>query len=82
LPIVAPTAVVSTRWGADPLTRGSYSFSAVDSGPHDRRVLAESLPGGVHFAGEAVSVDYPSTAHGALLSGRAAARRILAGPRA
>lgn len=79
LPTAAPTAVLSTRWGADPLTRGAYSFSAVDSGPHDRRALAEPLPGGVHFAGEAASVDYPSTAHGALLSGRAAARRILAG---
>ena len=82
LSIPAPTAVVSTRWGADPLTRGAYSFSAVDSGPHDRRALAEPLPGGVHFAGEAVSIDYPSTAHGALLSGRAAGRRILAGLRA
>ena len=80
--IPAPTAVVSTRWGADPLTRGAYSFSAVDSGPHDRRALAEPLPGGVHFAGAAVSIDYPSTAHGALLSGRAAGRRILAGLRA
>ncbi|MFM8808849.1 MAG: flavin monoamine oxidase family protein [Chthoniobacterales bacterium] len=82
LPTGAPLAVVSTRWGADPFTRGAYSFSAVGSGPHDRRVLAESLPGGIHFAGEATSIDYPSTAHGALLSGRDGARRILQSLRA
>jgi monoamine oxidase len=35
------------------------------------------LDGRVYFAGEATSVDHPSTAHGALLSGRLAARRIL-----
>jgi len=72
-----PRAVVSTRWGRDPLTRGAYSFSSVGSGPDDRRALSEALPGGVYFAGEAASVDYPATAHGALLSGREAAGRIL-----
>ena len=82
LPTDAPLAVASTRWGADPFTRGAYSFSAVGSGPHDRRALAASLAGGIHFAGEATSIDYPSTAHGALLSGRDAARRILQSVRA
>lgn len=73
-----PRAVVSTRWGLDPLARGAYSFAAVGSGPADRRVLGEPLPGGIYFAGEATSLDYPATAHGAWLSGRAAARSILA----
>lgn len=72
----APQAVLGTHWGADPFTRGAYSFAAVGSGPEQRRALAEPLPGGVYFAGEAASVDYPSTAHGALLTGRSAARRI------
>ena len=75
--IPEPCSVFSTRWGFDPLTRGAYSFSTVGSGPRDRRALAEALPGGVYFAGEAASVDYPATAHGAVLSGREAARRIL-----
>lgn len=70
-------AMLSTRWGADPLTRGAYSFAAVGSGPEDRKVLGEPLPGGIYFAGEATSVDYPGTAHGAWLSGRAAARQII-----
>jgi len=73
-----PRAVLSTRWGRDPLVRGAYSFAAVGSGPDDRKVLGEPLPGGIYFAGEATSVDYPATAHGAWLSGRKAARDILA----
>ena len=74
----APRAVLSTRWGEDPLVRGAYSFAAVGSSPADRTVLGEPLPGGIYFAGEAMSVDYPGTAHGAWLSGRAAAQQILA----
>jgi monoamine oxidase len=74
----APRAVLSTRWGSDPLIRGAYSFAAVGSGPDDRKALAEPLPGGIYFAGEATSVDYPATAHGAWLSGQTAAREILA----
>ena len=73
----APRAVLATRWGADPFTRGAYSYAAVGSGPDQRRDLGRPLDGGVYFAGEATSADHPSTAHGALLSGRAAARRIL-----
>jgi monoamine oxidase len=75
--IPAPRAVLGTRWGAEPFIRGAYSYAAVGSGPDQRRHLGEPLPGGVYFAGEATSVDYPSTAHGALLTGRAAARRII-----
>lgn len=70
-------AVLATRWGTDPFTRGAYSYAAVGSGPDQRRHLGEPLDGRVYFAGEATSVDNPSTAHGALLSGRLAARRIL-----
>ncbi|UPT63015.1 MAG: FAD-dependent oxidoreductase [Hyphomonadaceae bacterium JAD_PAG50586_4] len=63
-----------TRWSADPLARGSYSFNAVGSGRADRDVLARAEAGGVlRFAGEACSSVYPGTVHGALLSGRAAA---------
>jgi len=74
----APRAVLSTRWGSNPLVRGAYSFAAVGSGPEDRKVLGEPLPGGIYFAGEAISVAYPGTAQGAWLSGRVAARQILA----
>ena len=77
LRLPAPRAVLGTRWGSDPFACGAYSFAAVGSGPEQRRALGEPLPGGVYFAGEAASVDYPSTAHGALLSGRSVARRVM-----
>lgn len=72
-----PRAVLATRWGEDPFALGSYSFAAVGSGPDDRLALAEPLREGIYFAGEATSLRYPATAHGALLSGREAARQIL-----
>lgn len=72
-----PVAAQITRWRADPFAGGSYSFYASGSTPEDRKTLAESEAARLHFAGEAQSVDYPGTVHGALLSGRAAARRII-----
>lgn len=73
-----PEAWQHTRWGRDPLTLGSYSFGAVGSTPADRTALARAKGDTrVHFAGEACSARYPSTVHGALLSGRDAARAIL-----
>jgi monoamine oxidase len=75
----APIAAQVTRWGRDPFSLGSYSFNAVGSGPDSRRALAGSEWGGnLWFAGEATSAPYFGTAHGAVLSGRAAARSILA----
>lgn len=66
-----------TRWRSDPYSLGSYSFYAVGSGPQDRKLLAKSEMGRLHFAGEAQSDLYPGTVHGALLSGREAAARII-----
>ncbi|MCL4672667.1 MAG: FAD-dependent oxidoreductase [Sphingomonadaceae bacterium] len=74
-----PVASQHTRWRADPFAKGSYSFYATGSTPDDRKALAQSEHGRLHFAGEAQSVDYPGTVHGALLSGRAVARAILEG---
>ena len=72
-----PVATQITRWRADPFARGSYSFYAAGSTPEDRKALAKSEAGRLHFAGEAQSVKYPSTVHGALLNGRDAAARII-----
>lgn len=66
-----------TRWRSDPHAHGSYSFYAVGSGPEDRVALARSEQGRLHFAGEAQNERYPGTVHGALLSGREAAARII-----
>ena len=66
-----------TRWGHDPFARGAYSYMAVGSSPADRAALGEPLGPRVALAGEATSVRYPSTVHGAWLSGIDAAERLL-----
>ncbi len=73
-----PVAVQVSRWTRDPYARGSYSFPAVGSTPEDRRALAAPVAGRLVLAGEAVHDRYPSTVHGAYLSGVRAARTIAA----
>ncbi|MFQ6198367.1 flavin monoamine oxidase family protein [Streptomyces sp. NPDC000405] len=73
-----PSAYRLTRWAADPFARGSYSFPAAAFEPGDHDVLAEPVGDRLFFAGEATSADHSSTVHGALLSGRRAARSVLA----
>jgi monoamine oxidase len=73
----APIAAQITRWSSDPWSLGAYSFNAVGSTPETRKNLAGTdWEGRLVFAGEACSPEYFGTAHGALLSGRAAARKI------
>jgi monoamine oxidase len=71
-----PTAWLITRWASDPLAGGSYSYLRPGATEADRAALAEPVAGRLFFAGEATSVDYPATVHGALLSGRRAASEI------
>ncbi len=74
----APRAAQITRWGQDRHALGSYSFNAVGTGPSTRRALAGAdWAGQIWFAGEATSGDHFGTAHGAVLSGRAAARSVV-----
>lgn len=70
-----PSAAQASGWWADEFSRGSYSFTAVGSGPADREALAASVDGRLWLAGEAAHEDLHSTVHGAWLSGRAAAER-------
>ena len=66
----------ATGWVADPYIRGGYSFAR--PGKADlRRRLAEPVGNRIFLAGEAVSTDFYSTAHGAHLTGIAAAERAL-----
>lgn len=73
-----PVAWQITRWRADPFARGAYSFNAVGSSGADRDALAAPESGRLFFAGEATSAPYFGTVHGALISGRTAAARVLA----
>lgn len=62
--------VLGTRWGQDPLARGSYSSMAVGvTGGEDYDILAESVCDRVFFAGEATTKSFPATMHGAYFTG-------------
>lgn len=75
----APVAAQITRWRQDRHALGSYSFNAVGTSPKTRKALAgPDWAGKIWFAGEAASSHYFGTAHGAVLSGREAARAVLA----
>jgi monoamine oxidase len=67
----------ASAWAKDPLARGSYSY-ALPGHAEDRARLATPVDGRLFFAGEACSPNYFSTAHGAYLTGRAAAAQVLA----
>lgn len=71
-----PTAFVRTRWARDPLALGSYSYVAAGSSLQDYLTLSRPVGTRLFFAGEATESSYPSTVHGAYLSGMREARRI------
>ncbi len=74
---VSPVGVRSSNWAADPYALGSYSFHAPGSGLSDRRRLAEPIGDRLYLAGEAVGVNNPATATGAVVSGRNAAAQLM-----
>jgi monoamine oxidase len=75
-----PLGAQISRWRQDPFALGAYSFKAVGSSRKDRKALFGADWGDrLFFVGEATSADQPSTVHGALITGRAAALALLAG---
>ncbi|NEO84615.1 MAG: FAD-dependent oxidoreductase [Spirulina sp. SIO3F2] len=74
-----PIAAQITRWASDPFARCSYSSPGVGMTETTRADLAAPVGDRLLFAGEATNGDYPATVHGALLSGRREAERILVG---
>jgi len=68
----------SHDWATDPYARGAYSYGEVD-GIEAAQQLARPLENTLFFAGEATdSTGRSGTVHGALASGRRAAREVLA----
>ncbi len=63
---------IVTAWRGDPWVRGAYS-AALPGRHRQRAELARPLDGRLYFAGEATSEEFFATAHGAYLSGVAAA---------
>ncbi|KAJ8723295.1 hypothetical protein PYW08_003207 [Mythimna loreyi] len=83
--IPEPQKCVCTSWKKQPFTRGSYTAIGVGASQSDIESIAQPLFRNVHdkkpvllFAGEHTHSNFYSTAHGAYLSGQAAARRLLA----
>jgi len=63
-------------WGADPCSMGGYTYPAVGA-LHRPREWAAPLDGTLFFAGEATCGDlHPAMVHGAMESGRRAAREV------
>jgi monoamine oxidase len=72
---ISPLA--ATAWLHDPWSRGSYSY-AMPGHSGDRATLAAPVDERLFFAGEATSPNFFSTAHGAYMTGVAAADAVLA----
>ncbi|MBO9546181.1 NAD(P)/FAD-dependent oxidoreductase [Caulobacter sp.] len=68
--------IAETHWAADPFAGGSYSH-ALPGHAGARAVLAAPVDQRLFFAGEACSPNFFSTAHGAWLTGQAAAREAI-----
>ncbi len=75
--VPAPTGRVVARWGSDPFAYGSYANVPVGAKSSDHDVLAEPVGERLFFAGEATHRAFAGTVHGALLSGRREAARIV-----
>ena len=71
---IAPLALHG--WSGDPFARGAYSY-ALPGRADDRAALAAPVDGRLFFAGEACSREDFSTAHGAYLTGIAAAEQAI-----
>jgi monoamine oxidase len=64
------------NWQTDPLSRGAYSYAPVN-GVEYQLNLAKQVDATLFFAGEATSLGHFGTVHGAVQSGKRAAREIL-----
>lgn len=75
--VSAPARTLRSSWHSNPLTRGSYSIVSPGSNLQDQAALGQVDDDRILFAGEACHSSYPSTVHGALLSGQRAAQSIM-----
>jgi monoamine oxidase len=64
------------NWHNDPFSGGAYSYLPVN-GLEAQMTLAQPLANTLFFAGEALAVGHIGTVHGAIATGRRAARQVL-----
>ena len=70
------TGVITTAWGSDPWTLGSYSYARPGAADM-RQALMNSVDETLFFAGEAASIAHYGTCHGAYISGRDTAMNMI-----
>ncbi|MEM9097394.1 MAG: NAD(P)/FAD-dependent oxidoreductase [Pseudomonadota bacterium] len=73
----AVTGVATTNWLENPWVRGGYSYALPGKGEQRHQMIAADT-GRIAFAGEAFSLPWQATAHGAYTSGRDVAARLAA----
>lgn len=73
----APVEVRTTHWSTDPTTLGAYTYPRPGTERADFDLLAEPVDARLFLVGEHTLFEFAGTTHGALMSGRRAARRIL-----
>lgn len=71
-----PNAVLATHWSQDTNFLGSYSFPQAGGSVDQFRAFEHPVKDRLFFAGEHTFFDYHGTTHGALMSGRRAAKRL------
>jgi monoamine oxidase len=72
-----PKQLLRSSWASDPFARGSYTYMRTGSSISDCKTLASPLNNQLYFAGEGTSHKYFSTVHGAYITGRETANKIL-----
>lgn len=75
--IPEPADLTITRWNSDIHSNGSYSHVPPGASITDYNIIAEPVENVLFFAGEATTSVFPSTVHGAFLSGEREAKRIV-----
>jgi monoamine oxidase len=72
-----PTKMLRTKWQSNENAFGAYSYTAIGTEMQHFDDLAAEVNNRLFFAGEHTEKDYFSTAHGAYLSGRREADKII-----
>lgn len=72
-----PIDWIITNWGEDPYSMGAYSYLPVGTRGKLYKEMAKPVGKRLLFAGEGTSRKYPATVHGAYLSGKREAERII-----
>jgi len=72
-----PIGKLRTQWGANPYTRGAFSYNKLGASPKDHETLSAPIENRLFFAGEATHRKKFGSVEGAYLSGVRVAKEIV-----